>query len=330
MSEAFVDKFDEQQYLFHLEAAEAKALEKAEKDKVFEAKVVSILKKLEGMSPLAPIVSAEQLKQQLIKDFSMAIPQTIGGSFKLSVPGTVTPRLIVALDGLEKEGKTHFALTAPGPIAYQGLDIGTEGVVEKFIAKKPIYMAEYGFQVEKGDNQDATMKKAAPVFESFIKDYKEVMLPGFKSGKIRSGIWDTGSDIWGLQRLARLGKLSQVMPHHYTALNAEYQNLIREVYETSGNLIILHKLKPEWKDNPTTGKGNKTGQFERDGFGGTGFLVQVNATAWREKPNGDFHITVRDCRQNPLVAGLDLAGEMATFPWLATFVYPGTSLEDWS
>ena len=252
----------------------------------------------------------------------------LGGSFKIAA-GQVKRRLIVALDGLEKEGKTNFALTMPGPIAYQSLDIGLEGVVEKFQTAKQIFLAEYGILVSKGDSQEAIMAKALPEYEKFVKDYKDVMIPGFKTGKIRSGVWDTGSEIWELQRLARFGKLTQVMPHHYTALNLEYQNLIKEVYETPGNLCILHKLKPEWKDNPATGKGNKTGNYERSGFGGTGFLVQVNATAWRDKDTGTFHITVKDCRQNPSIMGLDLEGDLATFPWLAVNVYPDTSLDDW-
>ena len=41
-------------------------------------------------------------------------------------------RLIVSVEGLEKRGKTHFAMTAPPPIAYFDMDIGAEGVVNKF------------------------------------------------------------------------------------------------------------------------------------------------------------------------------------------------------
>jgi hypothetical protein len=252
---------------------------------------------------------------------------SLGGNFTIASHPTIR-RLVVALDGLEKQGKTHFALTAPGPIAIQNLDIGLEGVIEKFQTDKLIHRADYSFLAEKGDTQDQMIAKATPVFMQFLHDYKDIVIPRMKTGEVRSGVIDTGGELWELQRLARLGKLTQVMPHHYTALNMEYQNLIREVYSTPGNLIILHKLKAEWKDNPTTGKGNKTGQYERAGFSGTGFLVQVNATAYRDSA-GVFHILVRDCRQNPEVAGLDLEGDMATFPNLGMMVYPDSALEDW-
>ena len=263
------------------------------------------------------------------KDYNVAATtKTIGGSFALAA-GEVQKRLICAIDGLEKGGKSNFALTMPGPIAYQSFDVGLEGVIEKFQKTKDIYLAEYGLTVEKGDDQGAIMNKVLPVWNLFTKDFKDVMLPGMKKGTIKSGVWDTGSEIWEVLRLARLGKLTQVMPHHYTALNAEYQNLVRDVFETPGNLCILHKLKPEWKDNPTTGKGNKTGNYERAGYAGTGFLVQVNATAWRDMETGVFHLTVKDCRQNPAIMGLDLEGELCTFPWLAVNVYPTTMLSDW-
>lgn len=254
---------------------------------------------------------------------------TIGGSFKPAQSMAYKPRLVCAIDGLEKGGKTNFALTMPGPIAYQSFDIGLEGVIEKFQETKQIFLAEYGITIDKGDQPAQVSQKVEPEWNRFVKDYKDVMLPGMKSGKIISGVWDTGSEIWEVLRLARLGKLTQVMPHHYTSLNTEFQALVREVFETTGNMCILHKLKPEWKDNPSTGKGNKTGAYERAGYSGMGFLVQVNATAWRDPFTNIFHLTVKDCRQNPACAGLDLEGDMCTFPWLAVNVFPSTSLEDW-
>jgi hypothetical protein len=259
----------------------------------------------------------------------MAVIPNLGGSFKPATSFSFTPRLVCAIDGLEKGGKTNFALTMPGPIAYQSFDIGLEGVIEKFQATKEIFLAEYSLKIDKDSDPKKVVEKVEPEWNRFVKDYKDVMLPGMRTGKIRSGVWDTGSEIWEAIRLARLGKLTQVMPHHYTALNMEFQNLVREVFDTTGNMCILHKLKAEWKDNPSTGKGNKTGNYERAGYSGMGFLVQVNATAWRDPFTNVFHLTVKDCRQNPKVAGLDLEGDQCTFPWLAIAVFPQTTLEDW-
>ena len=258
---------------------------------------------------------------------------SIGGSFK-KVNSTPPRRLVAAVDGLEKEGKTHFALTAPGPIAYCAFDIGDEGVVEKVQHTKAVHKADYFISVEKGMSPEDVMKLAMPVWDQFIYDWK-TMMAELKAGHLMTGVLDTGSEAWEVLRLARFGKLTQIMPHNYTALNTEYRNLVREVFSTPGNLVILHKLKKEWINDPLTGKGNKTGNYERAGYADTGFLVQANLVAWREKDmatgkkSGAFHITVNDCRQNPMIAGLDLEGPMAHWAWLGVNVYPDTSLEDW-
>jgi AAA domain len=261
----------------------------------------------------------------------------LGGSFVLATQ-PAPHRLVVAIDGLEKQGKSKFALTAPGPIAYQNLDIGTEGVIETVQAEKVIWLAEYGITTEKGDDQHTLMAKAIPEWEKFAADFKQVVIPGLKAGVIKTVVWDTATEVWELLRLARLGKLTQVMPHNYVALNSEFQSLVRQVYDTPGNMVLLHKLKAQWVDSPS-GKGTKTGNYERAGFSGTGFLTQVNATVWRERtaddgplsgPSGPFHLTVRDARQNPMLAGLDLVDGMANFPTLGSFVYPDTDIESWT
>src|SRR5258708_17972913 len=97
----------------------------------------------------------------------------LGGSFKLANDLPTIYRLIVALDGLEKQGKTNFALTMPGPIAYQSFDIRLEGVIEKFQTQKMIYLAEYGFTIEKSTAQAAIIQSAGPEWERFRKDFKE-------------------------------------------------------------------------------------------------------------------------------------------------------------
>lgn len=272
--------------------------------------------------------------QELFHDMTTLDKQTsIGGSFQIA--NQAPPRrLVIALDGLEKEGKTHFSLSGQGPIAYLGSDIGDEGVVEKFQTSKLIHRADYGVSIPKNGDIEQTMKLILPEWERMVTDYK-LALSMAKVGKVRTIVWDTASEFWEMLRLARFGKLTQVMPHHYTGLNTEYRNLVREVFNTPANLILLHKLKKEWLNDPLTGKGNKTGAYERAGYSDTGFLVQVNALAWREKDpqtgqkTGPFHITLRDCRQNPQAAGVDLNGVMASFPWVGVTVYPDSNLEDW-
>lgn len=276
--------------------------------------------------PLPPIDPYQAVLYTVDKDFTVSNVLPIGGTFHIATE-PAPYRLVVAVDGLEKEGKSNFALTAPGPIAYQNFDIGAEGVIEKFQKDKVIHRADYGIKLAKGDDDKATMKKALPAWDAFVADYK-LVIEKMKQGKVRTSVIDTASEGWEVLRLARFGKLTQIMPHHYTALNTEYRNLIREIFDTTGNMILLHKLKAEWKNNEM-GKGTKTGNFERAGFAETGFLVQVNVRCWRDYKTGDFHLTVNNCRQNPEIAGLDLVNDMITFPILASFVYPDTTPAQW-
>ena len=58
-----------------------------------------------------------------------------------TAPDKPKPRLVMAIEGREGSGKTELALSAPGPMGYQSIDIGTEGVIEKWVrAGKEIYL----------------------------------------------------------------------------------------------------------------------------------------------------------------------------------------------
>jgi hypothetical protein len=241
--------------------------------------------------------------------------------------GQPKPRLIISVEGLDKSGKNNFAFGAPGPIGYLNFDIGDEGVIEKFQDKKQILVPTnpYSTRFENDGKQKA---EATKEYTRFKNDY----LLSLK--RMRSTIVDTASETWELLRLARLGKLTQVMPHHYVEVNQEYRDLIREAFDNDSNLILLHKLKAEWK-NGADGKGNKTGRFERAGFAETGFLVMINLRMWREeiadREEGDlgFRCQVLNCRQNPEIQGLVLMNEMISFGMIGSMVYPEMDPSVW-
>lgn len=249
-------------------------------------------------------------------------------------------RLILSVEGLEKEGKTNFALTAPGPIGYMDYDVGIEGVVGKFIAgghmglpPKTIYRrtdpktgAPRPYRSRFDNNKKVEAEKE---WSGFEEDYYRLL------GAARSTIIDTGTAMWELKRLASFGKLTQVMPHQYVEANDAFRQLILDAYDGNSNLILLHKRKSEWREGKD-GKGQKTGNFERSGFAEMGFLVQANLVAYRLDPgarewDGDlgFRLYIRDCRQNPELAGMTLMNEMITFQNLAMLIEPDSTPEEW-
>jgi len=234
-------------------------------------------------------------------------------------------RLILNVEGGEKQGKTHFALTAPGPIALIDMDIGLEGVISKFTKVKKIYVASFNYR-------DATEPKQ---WEEMWKRMKQCYMDSLASKNIRTLIVDTATEMWELVRMASFGKLTQVKPHHYAPVNAEFRDLLRKAYDSNKNLILIHKQKKEYVDEKWTGN------MERAGFGDVGYAVQANIISWRitaldetygkgrEDGYKGFGITIRDCRQVSELAGTEILEPLNTFSVLASQVFPSSDESEW-
>jgi hypothetical protein len=235
-------------------------------------------------------------------------------------------RIICSVEGQEKEGKTHWAFTAPAPIAYINIDTGGEGVVEKFkAAGKEILEMKIDSPDDSG-GENVVRTRSVPVWNQIAH--------GWRSGlaHARTTIVDTGTEAWEILRLARFGKVTQIMPHHYGPVNAEFRRLIRESYDSDSNLILIHKQKKQYVNDKWSGK------YERSGFNDIGFGVQVLMYSYREAEG--FHTQVLDCRQNASlkwrdyeeVPGVELAPMtgLNSFAALALDIFPDTSIEDWT
>jgi hypothetical protein len=240
--------------------------------------------------------------------------QSLSSSFQ-PASKHMTHRLIVDAGGEEKSGKSHFAFTAPGPIYEHSFDIGNEGVIDKFMDKKQIFVADYGLDIQPGEAPDKEVAEAAcKVWDQFVANFKD----GLASCGNGTTYVDTISEAWQLCRLARFGRLTQIMPHNYTVVNAEMRDLIRECYDHDANVVFTSQMKPEWENyTDSTGKekGKKTGRMVRSGFSDMPYLVQINLQCFRtDKPDGgsDFNITIEDCRQNPNLNGLTLDNDFET------------------
>ena len=238
----------------------------------------------------------------------------------------VKPRIIAAVKGMDKQGKTHFGLSAPAPVAYFNFDIGLEGVVHKFINNgKKIYPMPMDVPTTQALAIAEWDRKFYPAYHHVIMHNKEV----------RSVVIDTETELWELLRMARFGQTTQVMPYMYGPVNAEFRAIIRLAYETPHpkNVIFLRKMKPVYIKN------ERTGDYEATGFGEMKYLVQVNLHAWRpvvvEDPpmdpnlNPSFHILVENCRQEPALMNRDFAGPDASFPIIASNILPGADFAAW-
>lgn len=223
-------------------------------------------------------------------------------------PRTETPRrLIASVAGREKTGKTHLALTAPPPIIFFDVDIGTEGVVERFaIEGKEIWL--YTIRVPKEDKQD--------LWKAMWEDAKAKLKKSYGIGK-GTVVMDTGGEMYELCRLARFGKLTQVLPHNYVETNNEWREVMRWAYESPMNTIFIHKMKPKWVNN------QRTSEYEVAGFGDIEYMTQINLRTMGSTEDGKFtpRVFIKDCRQNPTLGGTTLEDSMCDFQFIIDAVH---------
>jgi hypothetical protein len=255
----------------------------------------------------------------------------------------IVPRITVCTTAGEKVGKTHWALTAPGPIAVISTDTGTREVVERFIREtgKKILLCQLTAataltEARRGDAGATEWQRAKDAIYSVVAD---------KS--IRTLVVDTATEIWELCRLSAFGKLTQVKPHHYAVPNGEFRNLLKYCYEArnSLNAVWIHKHKKEYKGNVKNDDSNWTGKYERSGMADVPFLVDVVTEQYKRVERDEenmshlfFGIRTLDSRLKPeMVVGVEFESEAGVtggvddcnFKRLAESVWPDTAGTDY-
>jgi hypothetical protein len=260
------------------------------------------------------------------------------------------PRMVISLEGLDGCGKTHFALGAPSKrgILYMGTDIGMEGVADKFEAHlkaqgRIFGKAEYFLNIPNGSSPSAIQDLAQQTWSREARDFEIAVRSGASTIVI-----DTASEIYEHLTLARFGKLSEVPPNQWGITAQEYSQLLRQVYNSDTNLILLHKLKKEYANR------NPTGRMVRKGFNDTNYLVQVSVVMSKLIPQesivgqelysqlqgklvqGFKGVTVTEkvflgqitkCRQNTQLEGMTFVNP--TFADIARVVLPAVDPSNW-
>lgn len=242
--------------------------------------------------------------------------------------GAIERRMVLSIEGLDKCGKTHLALTAPGPMGYLNFDRGLKGVIEKFQSQKRITVFNYEPVSQLVGQGDDAYDRA---YAQFQADYRYCLKT------FRTTVVDTLSEGWGSLRLAEFGKLAQVMPHHYTKPNMIIKGLIDEIYEyPDKNLILVHSMKDEYIND------KKTGKYEIDGFKKIYHVVQMAVRLRKiyipadertedEPESVKLFMDIKACRQNLEIEGTTIEGPgpMFDFSNLAQLVFPNSTAADW-
>ena len=249
------------------------------------------------------------------------MPDLSGTSFTSEI-GEAKKMMILGIDGLEGDGKTHLALTGPKPLVFQSIDDRHNGVIQKFKAKGGIAYATYRNNVI-GDKSDVRERARAEV-DRWINDGRLAIKAG-----VRAVIWDTATELRDLFLAAYWGKCEQLMPKQYGAPHTELSDLIREFRESETSLIIISKMKKSYGEDD---KWN--GKYERQGMSNIGFLLDAAVTTELVREENEkgvlenwFKVTVTKAGFEPDALGLELRNP--TFADIATMVMPESSDKDW-
>lgn len=247
-----------------------------------------------------------------------AISALVQMGFEAPAVDIINDRIVVSVAGWERTGKTHMSLTAPEPILFFDIDIGTEGVVGKFVRMgKGILAHQYRYRLSQDPGSYTN------TWTAFRRAFQAACQVG-----VGTIIIDTWTEAYQLCRLHHFqGQLARQMPDRYAPVNADLQELIRDAYASGMNLALIQKMG--WQFQRTGDTAPR--QMEVLGWNNTQYAVQANLMAFRSQepmqpgqwkpPAPDFGVTVMDCRQNPLIIGAVLTGEMANWGYLQWLVH---------
>jgi hypothetical protein len=227
-------------------------------------------------------------------------------------PKTVR-RECISVEGREKKGKTRFALTAPGPMVFFNLDYGLDRVNPHLQFPDLDLRVVDVPSVAKDGHPDTIADEALKVWQWLKLQHINAL------DSARTVVYDSFTEVWELIRLARFGKLTQVSPQHYGPLNREFHDFIREYSTRSANLILLHKVMPEFENRSN---------MERKGFSHIGFAVDDFVRVERDD-TGQFYVEVIESGNNSALKGKIFKEPTNTFPDIAMAMFPASNPIDW-
>jgi hypothetical protein len=276
-------------------------------------------------------------------------PQLIKAGFtEISSDEATVPRIVVCSAALEKMGKTYFAFTAPGPIGVLTTDAGTRETMLSFSRTGKKFLFRTVASAKELSRSGGNVQAKAEEEWNSARDAMKALV---EDPTVRTIVTDTATELWELCRLARFGKLSQVMPHHYGPVNDEYRKSIMKLpYERPGlNCVFIHKLKKQYATN-REGKDAWNGKYERSGMGDAGYIADLVLEHTRDTiapdvasacvhcqqyhaNNGSrvlFGVKILDSRLQAMsLVGEHLTGDECNFPFLGLMCWPDTDASYW-
>lgn len=254
---------------------------------------------------------------------TLAQPARRGEILWEDAPTEFTKRVSLAeVYGDPGTGKTTFALSAPGPIAYLHAAEKIDGVIQKFSREKKVRI--YNFN---GTFRGAPRDIAAQAQEVW-KGLRAAWVDAF--GWARTIVLDTHTEAWELIRVAYFGALKPEggrIDANYGPVNAEWKSLLKH-FRTQDrcNLILLGQTKEEYKTSPKSPMGERTGRTIRAGQKDVPYFADVILRM--DKADGDFTATIEKGWFNGPMEGVPYMNEDVKWSTIMSAITE-TDPEEW-
>jgi len=240
----------------------------------------------------------------------------------------IPQRALFGTQGMDRTGKSDFWLrNAPDPVAYINLDIGLEGVIEKFVR---IGRKLWGFNYNIPPLDGSTDQRG---YKKHYDNVRDAYFRALDHKDVRTIVFDRADQMWELMRLAEFGQLNPAadIKKAYLSLNQLYKSFIRKAYDTDKSLVLVHGMKRVYsrrKDSQGRDVDTWEGLYDRMGFGESAYLIQSNLEHYFIPGDNTFGVRILNCRQNPSVTGMTFEGDLCNFAEVAAAVFEN-SPKDW-
>lgn len=247
------------------------------------------------------------------------------GRFEVAAPDPEQRNIVWSSQGVGGSGKTHFGLTAPGPIAYFLFDPGgLKGLLEKpEFADKEVRLIDYSKKVNPGKlAQEDRGKAAIDCLSEFEEDWEVAIR------KARTIIWDKEDHVWEMLRYANFEEFTD-RPSNYYELNMKYRGWFAEAEGAGVNFGVMRGMKERWGQN-AKGSPVSTGEFDPRGMKEVPELVQINLAHRWDDVARQFKVQILDkCRIGNAVELLGTEESGFDFTTMALKLYPESTFEEW-
>lgn len=242
-----------------------------------------------------------------------------------------TRSIIASSQGLAGSGKSHFWLTAPGPIAYFLFDPGgLKGLKNNpLFSEKDIRCVDYCGDLNIGKlPREERVARSLEIFQQFQEDWDVAIR------KARTLVIDKETMLWEMVRYAHDEVYSPV-PKEFHELNLLYRGWIQDAEVNGKNLGLIRDVQDTWGKIGVSREGKPqlgfTGKFRPEGQKKVPGLVQINMEHRWDDDNREFAVKILEkCRLGEAARLINKEFPDMNFATLGMMLFPQSTEEDWA